>query len=157
MIGILYVLAAFALFIAIVKIVFDFRISKHHGIPKDEFIRIFTDISIPAGIPAAVHDYYKRGVIFKDFGIGPDDSYEYVLGEGKEDIDDDARFLINQLGLKLPSEELRLQWEEQMLAPRRKASDTVNLLPNSTQWAQPIQTVRDMVLWLDWVRQHQDA
>jgi|SRR5215469_1806678 len=154
MTGLLYILAAFVIFIAVATFMFHWRLRKHHGLPREEFIRSFADTKIPKEIPTAVYDFYKKGMLFKEFGVSPDDSYEHVLQEGEEDIDDDARFLMKKLGLKPPSEDVRAQWAEQILASRRKPLDPVPL--DSSRWMQPIQTVRDMVLWLNWIREHQE-
>lgn len=154
MAGILYIIAAFMIFIAIATFISHWRLRKHHGVPREEFIRAFVDANVPDEIPAAVYDFYKRGALFKEFGVAPDDSYELVLEEGEEEIEDDARFLMKELGLKPPSEEVRAQWSERMLASRRKSFDPPPL--DSGRWMQPIQTVRDMVLWLNWIHEHQE-
>ncbi len=151
----LYVLGATLVFIFIATLVSHRRMRKHRGVSREEFISAFSGTNIPAEIPATVYDYYKRMVIFKEFGIAPDDAYQDVLCEGEEEIDDDAEFLMKELGLKPPSEEVRLQWTEQILASRREPPHPLRLSADSTQWMQPIQTLREMVLWLDWVREHQ--
>lgn len=150
----LYFLAAFLVFIAVVKLVFDLRMRKHHGVPRDEFLRAFSG-EIPTEIPAAVYDYYKKMVNFKEFSVAPEDTY-VVLHKGEEDIEDDAGFLMKKLGLKPPSEEARLRWNEQIRTLRATPPLTPGFSVDSTRWMQPIQTVRDMVLWLNWVRQHQE-
>ena len=60
------------------------------------------------------------------YAVSPDDSYGDVLHEGAEDIDDDAEHLLKRLRLQLPAVS-----EPRMVAAAR--------------------TVRDMVLWLDWI------
>jgi hypothetical protein len=152
----LYFLAAFVVFTAIVKLVFDLRMRKHHGVSRDEFLRAFSGTEIPTEIPAAVYDYYKKMVIFKEFCVAPDDTYE-TLHKGEEDIEDDARFLLKKLGLKSPSEEVRLRWTEQTQTARAKSLSTPRFSVDSTRWMQSIQTVRDMVLWLNLVSQHQEG
>jgi hypothetical protein len=77
-------------FIAVVKLVFDLCMRKHHGVSRDEFLRAFSG-EIPTEIPAAVYDYYKKMVNFKEFSVAPDDTYE-MLHKGEEDIEDDADF-----------------------------------------------------------------
>lgn len=131
MFGFLYILIAFAVFIVAATLVFQWRMSKHRGVSREQFIAAFAETTIPMEIPAAVYDYYKKGVIFKDFGVAPGDSYEHVLHEGHEDIEDDGLHLVRQLGMELPIEPVLREWEK------------------------PIETLRDMVLWLDWVRQRQ--
>jgi len=98
----LYFVAAFAVFIAVAKLVLDLRMRKHRGVPREEFIRAFSGLDVPTEIPEAVHDYYKRMVMFKNFGVAPDDTFE-ELHKGDEDIDDDGRYLLKKLrGLAHP-------------------------------------------------------
>ena len=128
----LYFVAAFAVFIAVAKLVLDLRMRKHHGVPREEFVRAFSGLDVPTEIPEAVHDYYKRMVMFKNFGVAPDDTFE-ELHKGDEDIDDDGRYLLKKLGMELPIQPVREEWDK------------------------PLRTLRDMVLWLNWVRQRQEV
>jgi hypothetical protein len=153
----IYILGGLACFIAIAKIVSDFRMRKHRGVARSEFIAAFNGTGIPEEIPAIVYDYYKGEAIFKGFSVAPDDSFEQVLHKGEEDIDDDARLLMKQLSLKPPTEEVWFQWSEKVLTARRESLSTVSLRTDSSQWMQSIQTLRDMVVWLDCVRQHQPS
>jgi hypothetical protein len=107
------------------------RLRRHRGVSRAEFVRSFDVAGIPEVIPGTVYDYYKSAAISSTFGISPDDTYEEALRKGDEEIDSDARFLLKQLGLKMPPEEILVQWDSR------------------------IRTVRDMVLWLNWVRTHQ--
>lgn len=107
-------------------------------------------------IPAAVYDFYKRGVLSKDFGITPEDTYEHVLHKCNQDIEDDARFLMKRLRLQPISLESREQWIEHALSSRASLLSAPHFSADSSKLLQPIQTIRDMVLWLDWVRQHQN-
>jgi hypothetical protein len=124
------ILGVFA--VAVATALYQRRLGKHRGIPREEFIRTFTDAGVPSEIPAAVYDCYKSRVRAKEFGLAPDDDYEAVLSEGDEDIDDDSELLMNRLGIRIPPN----------YNPTRLDVPTVK-------------TVRDMVMWLDWVRQHQ--
>jgi hypothetical protein len=128
----LYFLAAFAVFITLVKLVSDLRMRKHRGVSREEFVKTFSGLDAPTEIPETVHDYYKRMVMFKSFGVAADDTFE-ELQKGNEDIDDDRRFLLKKLCMELPSQAVRDEWDK------------------------PLRTLRDMVLWLNWVRKHQKA
>jgi hypothetical protein len=144
MTGFLFFIAMFVFFIAFATVAFQLSMRKHRSVSRQEFICTFAGTGMPAAIPAAVYDYYnQKKVIFKAFRVASDGSYEYVLSmakdgsyeyalkESEEDIDEDARFLMKNLGLKPPSEDVLLHRTNQ------------------------IQTLHEMVLWLDWVRQHQ--
>ena len=117
--------------IAVIALLGQRRQGKHRGVPREEFIAAFKDTSAPVEIPATVYDYYKGQVISKEYSVSPDDDYESVLSKGDEDIDDDAVFLMKKLGLKRPSGFSEARSEAR------------------------IKTLRDMVRWLDWIRQHQ--
>ncbi|MBV9180950.1 MAG: hypothetical protein JO356_06530 [Acidobacteria bacterium] len=142
-------------FLVVALIAAQVMFRRHRGVSREQFIKAFSGTEIPAEVPAAVYDFYKKHVVFKNFSIAPDDTYDEQLREGEEDIEDDARFLMKKLGLQPPSLEVQQQWSEQMLSSRMRPQNTPKLSADSSKLLQPIQTVRDMVLWLDWVRQHQ--
>jgi hypothetical protein len=153
-IGISLVLAGSGVVIAIATLVFDVRRRKHRGVSREEFVRAFAQTGTPA-IPEAVYNFYTRSWFFGNLTIAPDDSLERLFNEGEEDVEDDAALLMKKLGLRPPSEEVRLRWNEEIRTSRGKPSDAPRFSTDSNQ-PSPIQTVRDMVLWLDWVRQHQN-
>jgi hypothetical protein len=131
--GLFYIIGGFVVFLAVATIIFQWRTRQHRGVSREEFVREFESVGVPKEIPTTVYDYYKRSVVFKDFGVSPDDVYESVLLKGEEDIDDDARFLMKRLGFTRP----------------HAAADH--------GWDKRIQTLMDMVLWLNWVRQNQEG
>lgn len=147
------VLAGFGVFIAIAAFVSDLRRRKHGGVSREEFVRAFAQTGA-AAIPEAVYKFYTRSWFFGNLTIAPDDSLERLLNKGEEDVEDDAALLMKKLGLKPPSEEVRLRWNEEIRTSRGRPSDAPRFSTDSNP-PSPIQTVRDMVLWLDWVRQHQ--
>ena len=144
-------------FFALALVFGQLGLRGHRGMSREEFIRAFSGTDIPNEIPAAVYDYYKKTVIFREFSIAPDDSYEDVFRKCEEDIEDDARLLMKKLSFKPPSLEAQQQWSEQILASRATSPSTPGFSVDSTKLLQPIQTVRDMVLWLNWVRQQQEV
>jgi hypothetical protein len=151
MMGFLYILIGFGAFIVVTTIVWHWRMRRHRGVPRDAFIGEFRPYGIPDEIPAVVYDYYRKGMLFKGFGIAPEDSYEHVLSELEEDVDGDALLLVEKLGLKLPPPEIVRAWRT------RVSGGAPSLSLDPALWTHPIRTVRDMVLWLDFVRQHQNV
>lgn len=137
------------MFFAIAMIFGQLGLRKHRGISREEFVKAFSNDGVALDIPATVYDFYKRGVVFKNFSIAPDDTYEDVLHKCDEDIDDDARFLMKKLGLKAPGLEAREQWIERSLSSRAYSLSMPQFRGDSSKLLQPIQTIRDMVLWLD--------
>jgi hypothetical protein len=95
------------------------------------FIGEFTAAGVPVEIPAAVYDHYVTLSVSKGFSVAPDDSFRRVFGQEHEDVDDDAEDLVKTLKMELPTESVLRQWET------------------------PLETLRDMVLWLNWIRQRQ--
>lgn len=144
--------AIMAIAIATAFVVGQRYLGKHRGVSREKFVRTFANVGIPTEIPAAVYDFYKSRVIPRNFSIAPDDKYSALL-EGDDEIDDDAESLMKKLDLRPPSEEVQVQWIQRVLASRRKSLGA----PGLTVDAAPIQTLRDMVFWLDWVRQHQET
>lgn len=107
------------------------HLGKHRGVTREEFIRAFAGSDVDSELAGAVFDYYKSQVRAKEFSVAPDDDYERVLLAGDEEIDDDAEALMKKLGLRRPPDYMTARSETR------------------------IRTIRDMVLWLNWVRTHQ--
>lgn len=114
--------------IAIWSLADQIRLARHRGISREAFIDEFRKENIPPEIPAAVYDHYRFVSRAKTFGVVPDDSFDKVFRECHEDIDDDAEELARKLNIELPIEMVLKEWPT------------------------PLQTLRDMVLWLNWVR-----
>jgi hypothetical protein len=129
--GLLYIFGGFIVLILGGIIAYQLRLFRHRGVSREDFIKEFRKRDLPEAIPAAVYDYYRSSAMWKGFKVSPDDAYAKVFREEHEDIDDDAEQLVKQLGMHMPPEYVRRQWEKRL------------------------ETLRDMVLWLDWIRQHQ--
>ena len=136
--GLLYTFGAFFLFVLIWVVVRQIRLRRlrrerqANGSRRDQFIETFRQVKIPDNIPATVYDYYGSQKAWKDFPFTPDDRYSEILHDDPDDLDDDATALVRQLGMLIPSESMRRVYGDK-----------------------PIKTLRDMVLWLDWIRQQQ--
>ena len=126
-------IVVFIVLILVGSIWSDRRLRTHQGVSREEFAAAFTPISLAPTIPQAVYDYYRKSVWLKDFRSAPDDELLKVFMKGEDDIEDDARFILRELGIKVdPSDP----------AVRPKKS---------------IRTLRDMVLWLDAIVKQQSA
>ena len=99
---------------------------------RERFIEVFRQLGIPDEIPAAVYDYYGSQKQLKGFPFSADDTYAEILHDDPADIDEDATILVGKLGMIIVPEYVRKQYGDK-----------------------PIQSLREMVLWLDWMRQHQ--
>jgi hypothetical protein len=128
-----YALAVLIPVIALGAVLNQIRLSRHRGVSREAFIEEFQKNGISLAIAATVYDYYRSLAISKKFTVSPDDSYDEVFGEAHEDIDDDAEDLVRQLGMEMPIEPVLREWET------------------------PLRTLRDMVLWLNWIRERQET
>ncbi len=106
---------------------------KKEGYGRDQFLEAFRDLAVPVEIPAVVYDYYASLPAWRNFPFSPDDEYSKVLRDEPLDLHEDERILISRLGMMFPPEYILREWP-----------------------GQPTRTLRDMVIWLDWVRQHQN-
>lgn len=92
----------------------------------------FQEESVPESLVRAVYRYYEAVALGDGVGISPDDDFE-SLQVGQEDLDDDLQRLLAKLELEMPSS--------------KSLGDSLY----------PLRTIRDVVRWLEWVRQHQTA
>jgi hypothetical protein len=129
--GFVYILAGFLILVLVWSAVDQIRLSRHRGVSRESFIGEFTAAGVPAEIPAAVYDHYVSLCVSRHFSIAPDGSLRRILGQEHEDVDDDAEDLVKALKMELPTESVLRQWET------------------------PLETFRDVVLWLNWIRQRQ--
>jgi hypothetical protein len=104
------------------------------GFTKQRFIESFRTTGIPEKIPATVFDYYTSSGVWKDFPLSPDDAYSEVPWDDQGDIEEDALALVERLQMRLLPEKTLREYGDK-----------------------PFITVRDMVLWLDWIRQRQST
>jgi hypothetical protein len=136
----LYIIGGFALLVATWATRDRFRLWRLRrsrqsvGLNRDIFIEGFRRVGIPAEIPAAVYDYYGSQRAWKDFPFSANDKYSDILHDDPDDLDDDASALVKRLGMQLVSERILREYGEK-----------------------PIQTLGDMVHWLDWIRQRQPS
>jgi hypothetical protein len=136
--GLLYIFGAFALFIGLWSVVHSIRLNrlrherKEKGFTRKHFINEFEQSGISADIPAAVYDFYSDTKQWRDFPFAPGDKYSTVLAIAPDDIEADAHTLVERLQMTFLPEYILCEWGDK-----------------------PIETLRDMVVWLDWVRRNQ--
>jgi hypothetical protein len=140
MMGLVYIFGAFLLFIGGWVAVDQLRLRwlrrqrQGKSFTREAFIEAFRPLGVPDAIAATVFDYYTSHGVWKGFPFSPDDAYSLVLYDDPDDIEDDARALLERLGMAFLPEYIRREYGDK-----------------------PITTLRDMVLWLDWMRHHQPA
>jgi len=98
------------------------------GFTLEEFVAEFGDDRHDRRVVENVYRHYQDRGGGARFLVNPDDSLEKIYGEGREDIDDDVRQLLDQGNIERPS-------------------------PNLVQrYGKPISSVRDVVEYLCWLR-----
>jgi hypothetical protein len=136
--GLLYIIGGFLFFIAVGAMWNDSKLRRLRrerqgkDFSRERFIEVFRQLGIPDEIPAAVYDCYGSQKQLKGFPFSADDTYAEILHDDPADIDEDATILVGKLGMIIVPEYVRKQYGDK-----------------------PIQSLREMVLWLDWMRQHQ--
>jgi hypothetical protein len=125
----LYFVVAVLTAIASWSLADQIRLARHRGVSRDAFINEFHKENMPPEIPAAVYDHYKSLCRARKFSVAPDDSFDKVFQQSHDDIDDVAEELAQKLNIELPTETVLREWPT------------------------PLCTLRDMVMWLNWVRQ----
>jgi hypothetical protein len=136
--AIVYILCATILLACVFTLLHYFKLRRlrrqrqGEDFTREKFIDSFRPLGVPDAIPATVFDHYTSHGAWKHFPLSPDDTYSKVLTDDPDDIEGDARILGEQLGMVFLPEYIRREYGDK-----------------------PFVTVRDIVLWLDWVRQHQ--
>lgn len=134
MIGLAYIFGALFLLIVVGTVAHQLKLQRlrrqrrGRGFTREQFIEAFRPLGISEKIPGTVFDYYASRSPWKNFPLSPEDTYSQVLCDDPEDMDDDARVLLNLLEIQIPPEYIRQEYGDK-----------------------PIKTLRDMVLWLDWM------
>jgi len=129
--GFLYFIVGILVVITTLCVAHQLRLARHRGISREAFVDGFCKEGVPPEIAAIVYDHYRAFSRAKEFSVAPDDSFETVFGYSHEEIDEDAEALAGKLDIELPIEMVLKQWPT------------------------PLHNLRDMVMWLEWVRQHQ--
>lgn len=141
--GLLYIFAGLALFIVVSAMWNGVRLRRLRrerrgkDFTRERFVETFRDLGIPDKIPAAVYDYYVSRKGLDEFPLCSEDTFATIQRDDPYDIDDDARALVDRLGM------LHLSGGFRTLTTPHYFGEN------------PIATLRDMVLWLDWMRQNQ--
>jgi hypothetical protein len=133
--ALVYILAALGAVVAAGALVSTLRIGRlrrRRTGGQADFVQSFSGLGIGDDIPTVVYRFYASHGIWKNFPFSRDDRFSEVLYDDPDTIDDDARTLAEQLGVRLPPGYICQAYP-----------------------AGPIQTLGDMVFWLDWIRRHQ--
>jgi|SRR5271156_1657739 len=101
---------------------------RQHGVDRASFVEDFSQVGIPSSISGAVYDAYRKKAISRTFRPAPEMSLLTVFNQEREDIDDEALFILRDLNITVPPEADLKTW------------------PNGD-----VNTVGDLVKWIFWV------
>src|ERR1700682_3076965 len=107
------------------------RLKRHHGLSRAEFLVHFQSMAVPPEMAGGIYDHFQKLGVWKDFMPSPSDTLQSTYKTVDEDVEDNLTEVVQQLGYQMP--------HSGILA----------------EWAPPIQTVEDVVRFVDWVRTKQ--
>lgn len=129
-----YALGLLAIFVISGAIYYQIKLANRKGgWTREAFVEEFQQLGVAASLAQAVYDYYQKHSVLRSFRVGPDDDLDRFYDASHEEIDEAAEELSAALGIRLPNESVLREW------------------PN------PIRTVRDVVMWLDWVSKRSNS
>jgi hypothetical protein len=102
------------------------RLRRHTGQKRSEFTTEFSTAGFSSAVAGAVYDHFKRMGVWKNFCPAPSDTLEQTYQTVDEDVDDNLEEILKQLGYEMPNSAILREWER------------------------PVETLSDVVEWLDW-------
>lgn len=108
------------------------QLARHQGISRYEFVQHFRNVGIVDEVSGAVYDHFRQLAGVRSFQPAPLDSLEGIFKMSGEDLDDELGELLPKLKLEMPHSGILREWEP------------------------TIETLSDVVRWVDWVRTKQD-
>jgi hypothetical protein len=107
------------------------RLRHHEGSTRAEFTEHFEASGIPTTISGAVYDHFQKLGAWKDFMPKPSDTLEGTYKTSGEDVEDNVKEVLQQLGYEMPHSGILAEWPA------------------------PLETLEDVVRFVDWVRTKQ--
>jgi hypothetical protein len=108
------------------------RLKEHTGLSREEFVGHFEALGVAPEIVGAVYDQFQKLGVWKGFKPSPTDTLEGTYKTGDEDLEDNVREVLQWLGFEMPHSGIL------------------------REWTGPLETLSDVVLWVDWVRTKQN-
>jgi hypothetical protein len=105
----------------------NYKLRRHAGMTEEEFVSHFLARGVPDPVSRAVHRHLRGVVRATGFQPAPSDEIEAIYG-CDEDIENHATAILRELGYEMPHSGVRLRW------------------------ATPVNSLEDLVWWVDWVR-----
>jgi hypothetical protein len=108
------------------------KLMQHQGVSREDFVRHFRGAEIADVVSGMVYDHFKQMSGVKDYQPAPTDSFEGTFKMSGEDLDDELEDLLPKLALDMPHSGVLREWNG------------------------PLETLSDVVRWVDWVRTKQN-
>lgn len=108
------------------------RLKNHVGVTRADFVTHFQSTGIGTQIAEAVYDQFQRIGTWNGFRPSPADSLERTYKTVDEDVEENLKEILQRLGLEMPHSGVLQEWDR------------------------PIETLSDVVRWVDWVRTKQN-
>jgi hypothetical protein len=125
------ILSGFATLAILLAAHHAYQLRKHVGWKRTDFIVHFESAGIQPDVSGVVYDQFQPMGVWKNFCPAPSDSIEHTYKIADEDVEDSLQEIIERLGCEMPSSRILKRWER------------------------PIETLGDIVEWVDWVKKNQ--
>ena len=99
---------------------------------RDEFVAQFQSTGVATAIAAAVYDQFQKLGTWKGFMPNPVDTLEKTYKTADEDVEENLKEILQRLGFEMPHSDILQEWDG------------------------PLETLSDVVRWVDWVRTKQN-
>jgi hypothetical protein len=132
MIAFLLFMGGIAGFIGIGWALHVWRLKRHEGWTRADFIAHFETVGAMPVISGLVYDHFQKLGVWKGFMPMPSDTLEgtYKIADG--DIDDNLKEILQELGYEMPHSGIL------------------------SEWFAPVETLEDVVRFLSWVATKHD-
>jgi hypothetical protein len=103
------------------------RLKRHEGTTRTEFNEYFQQFTVRSETPGAVYDHFQKLGVYKGFMPRPSDTLEGTYKIVGEDVEDNLEDILRRLGYQMPHSGIM------------------------AEWVAPIETLEDVVRFMDWV------
>jgi len=108
------------------------RLKRHEGSGRADFIAHFEPSGATRDISGAVYDHFQKLGVWKGFQPKPSDTLEGTYKTVDEDIEDNLKEILQELGYEMPHSGIL------------------------SEWFTPLETLEDVVRFVNWVRTKQN-
>jgi hypothetical protein len=103
------------------------RLKRHEGTTRADFTRYFQASAVSSEISGTVYDHFQKLGVWKVFMPKPSDTLEGTYKIIDEDVEDNLKIILQQLGHEMPHSGIM------------------------AEWVAPVETLDDVVRFIDWV------